>query len=86
VQASQGYFGRSPSHLSWGEASLLAGLVQAPSFYDPTAHLAAAEQRQRHVLDRLVAAGVLSRPEADAAGRRLAAEARRLDFRTVQGT
>jgi penicillin-binding protein 1A len=86
VQASRGYFGRSPSHLSWGEASLLAGLVQAPSFYDPTAHLAAAEQRQHHVLDRLVAAGVLSRAQADAAGRRLAAEARRLDFRTVQGT
>jgi len=29
---------------------------------------------------------VLSRAQADAAGRRLAAEARRLDFRTVQGT
>src|SRR6266704_2285048 len=54
--------------------------------YLDAAYFAAAEQRQRHVLDRLVAAGVLSRPEADAAGRRLAAEARRLDFRTVQGT
>ncbi len=86
VQASQGYFGRPPGRLSWGEASLLAGLIQAPSAYDPTAHLAAAELRQRHVLDRLVAAGVLSRAEADAAGRGFASEARRLGFRTVQGT
>jgi len=35
VQASQGYFGKPPARLSFGEASLLAGLVQAPSVYDP---------------------------------------------------
>ena len=80
VQASQGYFGKPPASLSWGEASLLAGLVQAPSAYDPRTHLAAAERRQRHVLDRLVAAGMLRRPQADAASRGLAAEAARLGF------
>jgi membrane peptidoglycan carboxypeptidase len=80
VQASQGYFGKPPRDLSWGEASLLAGLVQAPSVYDPRVHLAAAEHRQRHVLDRLVAAGMLRRPQADAAGRALAAEAGSLGF------
>jgi membrane peptidoglycan carboxypeptidase len=83
VQASQGYFGKPPQRLSWGEASLLAGLVQAPSAYDPRTHLAAAERRQRHVLDRLVATGTLSRAQADAAARRMAAEARRLGFTTA---
>jgi hypothetical protein len=43
-------------------------------------HLAAAEHRQRHVLDRLVAAGTLRRQQADAASRALAAEAGRLGF------
>jgi membrane peptidoglycan carboxypeptidase len=83
AQASEGYFGKPPQRLSWGEASLLAGLVQAPSAYDPRTHLAAAEHRQRHVLDRLVATGTLSRAQADAAARRMAAEARRLGFTTV---
>ncbi|HMA46658.1 MAG TPA: biosynthetic peptidoglycan transglycosylase, partial [Frankiaceae bacterium] len=64
--AARGYFGRDPARLTWAQASLLAGLVQAPSAYDPLAHLAAARARQRHVLDRLVATGRLSRPQADA--------------------
>ena len=83
VQASEGYFGKAPQRLSWGEASLLAGLVQAPSAYDPRVHLAAAEQRQRHVLDRLVAAGALRPAQAEAASRRVAAEAGRLGFTTA---
>jgi len=80
LQASKGYFGKPPQTLTWGEASLLAGLVQAPSAYNPKLHLAAAEQRQRHVLDRLVATGTLRRAQADAASRRFAAEADRLWF------
>ncbi|MGZ4751184.1 MAG: transglycosylase domain-containing protein [Oryzihumus sp.] len=67
AQASHGYFGREPAQLSWAQASMLAGLVQAPSGYDPLVHLQAGRQRQRHVLDRLVSTGVLTRPEADAA-------------------
>jgi membrane peptidoglycan carboxypeptidase len=53
--ASRGYFGRSPSRLTWAQASLLAGLPQAPSAFDPLRHLAAARARQREVLARLVA-------------------------------
>ena len=33
--ASRGYFGKKASELSLGEASLLAGLLKAPSNYDP---------------------------------------------------
>lgn len=46
---------------------MLAGLVRAPSAYDPLQHLAAARLRQRHVLDRLVATHVLTAAEADSA-------------------
>lgn len=69
VAAAHGYFGVSPRRLTWGEASLLAGLPQAPSAYDPVHHLPLARLRQRHVLDQLVANGYLSSPEADAAFR-----------------
>jgi penicillin-binding protein 1A len=69
LAASRGYFGLSPRRLTWGEASLLAGLPQAPSAYDPVDHLPLARLRQRHVLDQLVANGYLSTAEADAAFR-----------------
>ena len=62
--AAHGYFGRAPGRLDWAQASLLAGLVQAPSAYDPLVHLAAARARQRHVLDRLVATRHLSATQA----------------------
>jgi len=65
--AAEGYFARAPSQLSWAQASMLAGLVQAPSAYNPTLHLSAGRDRQRHVLNRLVATGVLSAGQADAA-------------------
>jgi membrane peptidoglycan carboxypeptidase len=65
--AARGYFEVAPSRLSWAQASLLAGLVQAPTAYDPYTHLDLARSRQRHVLDRLVATRVLTSGEADAA-------------------
>jgi penicillin-binding protein 1A len=43
---------------------MLAGLVQAPSAYDPLVHFALARQRQHEVLGRLVATGVLSSRQA----------------------
>jgi membrane peptidoglycan carboxypeptidase len=58
--AARGYFGVSPRRLTWGQAALLAGLPQAPSAYDPESHLVLARDRQRYVLDQLVADGRLS--------------------------
>jgi membrane peptidoglycan carboxypeptidase len=69
VAAARGYFGLSPARLSWAQASMLAGLVQAPSAYDPVRHFALAKQRQRHVLDRLVATHYLTTAQAAAAYR-----------------
>lgn len=69
VAASRGYFGVSPRQLTWAEASMLAGLPQAPSAYDLVDHLRLARRRQRHVLDQLVVNGHLTSAQADAAFR-----------------
>jgi membrane peptidoglycan carboxypeptidase len=63
--ASLGYFGVPPSGLSWDQAALLAGLVQAPSQLDPFQHPQAARQRRAYVLQRLAAIGALTRTDAD---------------------
>ena len=55
--ASRRYFGITPRKLTLAQASLLAGLPQAPSAYDPLLHPAAARQRQVAVLRSLVRVG-----------------------------
>lgn len=65
--ASCGYFGVTPAGLTWPQAATLAGLVQAPSAYDPVTHPALAREREAHVLSRLVATGTLSQAQASAA-------------------
>ena len=67
VAAARGYFGVSPRRLGWGQASLLAGLPQAPSAYDPERHPGLARHRQLHVLDQLVDDRYLSQSQADVA-------------------
>lgn len=64
VAASEHYFGLAPADLSWAQASMLAGLVQAPTAYDPHGHLNLARERQHHVLERLVATHVLTAAKA----------------------
>jgi penicillin-binding protein 1A len=64
--ASCGYFGVQPSQLSWPQAALLAGLVQAPSSDDPISNPAAGLSREQHVLGRLVSVGAISQASADA--------------------
>jgi penicillin-binding protein 1A len=62
--ASCGFFGVTPAGLSWPQAALLAGLVQAPSADNPLAHFTVARAREAHVLGRLVATGALTRAQA----------------------
>jgi membrane peptidoglycan carboxypeptidase len=69
VAASRGYFGVRPSGLTWGQAALIAGLVQAPSAFDPTLHYHFARAKELHVLHRLTATGVLTAARARAAFR-----------------
>lgn len=62
--ASCGYFAVAPAALTWPQAALLAGLVQAPSADNPVAHFTVARAREAHVLGRLVATGALTRAQA----------------------
>jgi penicillin-binding protein 1A len=80
--ASHRYFGVAPGALSIAEASMLVGLVQAPTSYDPYVHPAAARQRQVSVLRSLVRVGALSAPRAT---RVLAEPVRLADGRVVPG-
>jgi len=65
--ASCGYFGVTPDGLSWPQAALLAGMVQAPSADNPIAHYNVARAREAHVLGRLAATGKLTQTQADRA-------------------
>lgn len=67
--ASCGYFRVPPAALTWPQAALLAGLVQAPSADDPLAHLSVARARELHVLGRLAATKALTQAQAERAYR-----------------
>jgi penicillin-binding protein 1A len=65
--ASRGYFGKKASELSLGEASLLAGLLKAPSSYDPSAAPQKAEARQTVVLKAMLESKAITREQYDTA-------------------
>jgi penicillin-binding protein 1A len=62
--ASERYFGIPPRRLDASQASLLAGLIQAPSIYDPYTDPILARARQADVLRSLVRSGFLGVTEA----------------------
>ncbi len=63
--ASIGYFGKAPEELSDYECTLLAGLPNAPSVYDPTVNPHLAIQRQAQVLEKMVRYGYLTEEQAE---------------------
>ena len=65
--AARIYFGKSAARLSLAECALLAGLPQAPNRYSLFDHLERAVERQKYVLERMVAEGFVSEAEARAA-------------------
>ncbi len=65
--ASVMYFDKHASELDLAEASLLAGIPQLPTAYNPVVNLDFAKQRQEYVLDQMVKLGYTTRAEADAA-------------------
>lgn len=54
AKASRGYYGKEPKDMNRNEASMLAGIPNAPSAYCPTKHLNLAKKRQNQVLDKMV--------------------------------
>ena len=65
--AARGYFGKKASELSLGEASLLAGLLKAPSTYDPSQAPQKAESRQAVVLKAMLESKAITREDYDKA-------------------
>jgi membrane peptidoglycan carboxypeptidase len=70
--ASQVYFGKPPSDLTLPEAALLAGLVKAPSSFDPADpdnpdKRAAALDRREYVLRQMVTLKYITQQQADEA-------------------
>src|SRR5919198_2977244 len=67
--AAKTYFGKDAKDLDAAQAALLAGLLQAPSTYDPQLHYEAAKSRQEYVIKALVDMHAISREEADRAAK-----------------
>ncbi len=65
--AAQTFFNKHASELTLAESALLAGLPQAPSYYDPTTNFPMAKKRQQYVLDQMVKYRYITREEADVA-------------------
>lgn len=64
-QACQTYFGKSVNDITLAEASLIAGIFNAPSAYNPFNSLELAEQRRATVLNLMVRHGYITQEQAD---------------------
>ena len=64
--ACAGYFGKEPAQLTPYEATLLAGIPNAPSVYSLTANPDLAAQRQQYVVGQMVKFGYLTAEDAAA--------------------
>ncbi|MBD2741267.1 penicillin-binding protein 1A [Coleofasciculus sp. FACHB-1120] len=68
--ASESYFGKKAADLNLAEASMLAGMIQAPEDYSPFTNIKLAKQRQAQVLGRMRELGWITAQE-EAAARKL---------------
>lgn len=63
--ASMGYFGKEPSQMTDYEATLLAGVPNAPSVYSPKVNPELAAKRQKKIIDCLVDCKYINREQAE---------------------
>jgi penicillin-binding protein 1A len=63
--AAQIYFGKTAKDLNIAECALLAGLPRSPKYYSPFKSPDSARGRRAYVLNRMVAAGVITPLQAD---------------------
>lgn len=66
-EASKYYFGKNVSELTLPEASLIAGLFQAPNGHNPYKNMDSAIARRNTVLDLMVRHGYITKDEANMA-------------------
>ena len=60
-----GYYNKEPKDLNLDEASMLAGVPNAPSVYAPTVNPDLAKKRQEHVLEKMVEYGYITKEEVN---------------------
>jgi membrane peptidoglycan carboxypeptidase len=68
--ASQVYFNKKPKDLTIGQAAMLAGVVKAPTFYNPTGkegNKEIKERRDNYVIPGMVEMGAITQAQADKA-------------------
>lgn len=66
--AAQTFFGTSANNLTLAQASVLAALPQAPSYYSPYgSHFEDLKLRQEYILNRMANLGMVTKEEAEAA-------------------
>lgn len=65
MMQANGYYDKDPKDLNLYEASMLAGVPNAPSVYAPTNNLKLAEERQSQVLRAMAEFNVISEDEKD---------------------
>jgi membrane peptidoglycan carboxypeptidase len=63
-QASETYFGKAPTQLNAGELTMLAGIPNAPSVYDPYKNMTLAIERQHIVIQNMVNSRMISESQA----------------------
>ena len=63
-EASEGYFGKEPENMTYGESIMLAGIPNAPSVYNPKANLNLAKQRQKQVIEKMIKYNYLTQEKA----------------------
>jgi len=78
--AAEDYFGKHIYDLDLAESTLLAGLPQAPSYYNPFLFMDRAKKRQQYVLDQMVKYGFID----DAASKAAASETLKLRKNVVE--
>ena len=62
--ASHGYYNKDPKDLNLDEASMLAGIPNAPSLYSPNVNLNLAKKRQTHVIKKMQEYGYITQEQA----------------------
>ena len=82
--ASEVYFGREVTDITYIEAVFLASLVRSPSGYDPIDNPERSRARFRQVIDGLVEAGTMTAAEGDEAIATFQVPARVLSINTEQ--
>jgi len=66
--ASHTFFNKNVWDLADAEATMIAGMIQRPETFSPLKHLDAAYRRRSIVLETMIGAGYLTRPEAETIG------------------